>query len=178
MMFRMLLMLALCPTTVGAASPLDELRTVIADRLTLMNDVARYKWNAHLPVADPAREAALLDQLTADPAAAGLPRAYVRRVLDAQLTASRIAQQRLIEQWRAERRGEFSAVPSLADVQRPAITAVTRRLLRSLRTNLCALQTSAAAHAFAAVPDGLEPDAWTTAVAGLFPAPATTCTLP
>src|SRR4029077_4859677 len=114
-----------------------DLKDAIAARLLLMNDVARYKWNAELPVLDTAREAALLERTTDSAAAIGVPRDYARRVVAAQIAASREVQQTAIDRWRAERHGTFSDVPDLVTVQRPAIERATAALLTHLLDAMC-----------------------------------------
>ena len=135
-----------------------------------MDDVARFKWNAKLPIADPQREAALLERSTASAVALGLPEDYARRVLAAQIEASRAIQAALFDRWHAARQGGFDDVPDLATVQRPAIDRATTALLEALAGARCELDDVNARHVFAAVPTELDdqPDAWAIASAPLF----------
>lgn len=149
-----------------------DLKDAIAARLLLMNDVARYKWNAELPVLDTAREAALLERTTDSAAAIGVPRDYARRVVAAQIAASREVQQTAIDRWRAERHGTFSDVPDLVTVQRPAIERATAALLTHLLDAMCKLD-GRAHNALATPPRSLTAAAraWSIAVDSLWPPP-------
>jgi chorismate mutase len=169
------LLAAVCDRAVAATPDrIVELKDAIAARLVLMNDVARYKWNAELPVLDAPREAALLERTTDSAAAVGVPRNYARRVVAAQIEASRDVQQTLIEHWRAERHGAFPGVPDLVTVQRPAIEQATAVLLAHLRDAMCELDDPAR-DALATPPPSLAATAraWSIAVDALWPPPDT-----
>ncbi len=159
------------------AEPLADLEDAIATRLLLMDDVARYKWNHALPVVDAEREAALLERSTADAVALGLPESYARRVLAAQIQASRALQLELVAVWQREQRPSFADVPDLNSVQRPAIDAATLQLLERLRAAPCPLARSDAQAEIATAPASLadHPAAWATATAALWPLPDRAC---
>src|SRR5262245_35067461 len=95
---------------IPAASP-ARLADPIAARLLLADDVARYKWNHDQPVADPQREAVVLERTTAAAVALGIPHDYAQRVVAAQIAASRARQQMLIDAWRREQHAAFADVP-------------------------------------------------------------------
>jgi chorismate mutase-like protein len=164
-------------TCCAAANPLAGLESAIAARLLLMDDVARYKWNHELAIADPEREAALLDRATAEAVAIGLPEAYARRVLAAQIDASRALQTELVTTWRQRQQPVFVAVPDLAGVQRPAIDAATLRLLEALHTSLCALADDEARAALKTTPPAFDHhlSVWTIATDALWPVPDDAC---
>jgi chorismate mutase-like protein len=151
-----------------------DLKDTIAGRLLLMDDVARYKWNAELPVLDPVREASLLERTTDSAVAIGIPRDYARRVVAAQIEASRDTQQTAIDRWRAERHGAFPDVPDLVTVQRPAIEQATAALLTNLRDAMCKLGGEAR-NALSTPPPTLAAAerAWSIAVDALWPPPDT-----
>jgi cyclohexadienyl dehydratase len=157
----------------ASAAPLDDLASAIAARLSLMDDVARYKWNHSLPIVDEQREAKLVERATAQAVTFGVPADYARRVVVAQIEASRARQTELTTQWRAQHHAPFDGVPDLATAQRPAIDAATTNLLRRLRAAMCELDSAAAQAVFADPPAGLEgaKNAWSTATAVLWPAP-------
>ena len=161
----------------AAASPLADLTDAIAARLLLMNDVARYKWNHAQPIVDPEREAALLERATADAVALGLPEAYARRVLAAQIEASRTLQLKLFATWRSEQQPPFPGVPDLAAVQRPGIDGATHRLLEQLKASLCPLTQDDARTAIETPPTSLadQPAAWSIAIASLWSMPDESC---
>lgn len=171
-----LLLAAASDDAVSAETPdrIVDLKDAIAARLLLMNDVARYKWNAELPVLDAARESALLERTTDSAVAIGVPRDYARRVVAAQIEASRDLQQTVIDRWRAERHGAFPRVPDLVTVQRPAIERATAALLVHLRDAMCKLGGQAGS-ALATPPPSLASTAraWSIAVGALWPPPDT-----
>jgi chorismate mutase-like protein len=157
----------------ATASPLDDLASAIAARLALMDDVARYKWNHSLPIVDEQREAKLVDSATAQAVSLGVPADYARRVVVAQIEASRTRQTELTTLWQAQHQAAFDGVPDLATAQRPAIDAATTNLLRRLRAAMCELDSAAAHAVFADPPAGLKgaKSAWSTATTALWPAP-------
>jgi chorismate mutase-like protein len=159
----------------GNAEPpaaIGQLKDAIAARLLLMDDVARYKWNHDLPVIDAARESDLLERTTAAAVALGVPRDYARRVVAAQIAASRARQQELIDEWRRADRPTFADVPDLASAQRPAIDRATAALLTRLRAAMCGLDDDARA-VLASPPPSFDGSArvWATAVDPLWPTP-------
>lgn len=164
-----LLLLLGAGSAVAADGPIAALKHAVAARLALMQDVARYKWNNAIPIAAPAREAALLDAVTQRAIQLGLPGDYARRVVAAQIEASRTLQSDLFAQWRASSQGTFDGVPDLATVQRPRIDTATRRLLEALATAREALDAPGAAAALAPPPPPFAawPDVWSIAVAPL-----------
>jgi chorismate mutase len=157
----------------AAAATLDDLAGAIASRLALMDDVARYKWNHSLPIVDEQRESKLVESATAQAVTFGVPADYARRVVVAQIEASRKRQIELTTQWRAQHHATFDDVPDLATAQRPAIDAATTNLLHRLRAALCELDSDAAHAVFTDPPTALESaaGAWSIATAALWPAP-------
>jgi hypothetical protein len=103
----------------------------------------------------------------------GVPADYARRVVEAQIEASRTRQIELTTLWRAQHHPSFDDVPDLATAQRPAVDAATTNLLRRLRAAMCELDSDAAHAAFSDPPAGLEGavSAWSIATAALWPAP-------
>ncbi len=170
-----ILIIALSATLAACASPGAEVRTAIAERLALMDDVARYKWNEELPITDEVRESQLLMDLTATAESLGLEREFAQRVLRAQMAAARLQQEWLIATWRAQDRGPFDDVPDLGLMQRPAITIATTRLLTTLRRHACSLTKADSRSRLDTPPTGIHADAWATATAALFPPPAKGC---
>jgi chorismate mutase len=161
----------------GAAAPpsdaIARLKDAIAARLLLADDVARYKWNRDQPVEDPEREVAVLERTTAQAVALGIPEAYARRVVAAQIAASRARQQVLINRWRAAKHTPFADVPDLAVVQRPAIDRATAVLLARLHAAMCSLDDVARV-TLSSPPLSFDGSArpWATAVDPLWPPPA------
>jgi len=134
--------LAASPTLAGAVPPTAALvddQSVVAgvltladERLSLMPAVAAAKWQGHLPIADPAREAAVIASAGDRTLALGLAREPVERLFAVQIRLALAAQQRLYDRW--QRDGFDYAGPGLglgADL-RPRLDQLTDRLLESL----------------------------------------------
>lgn len=79
-----------------------ELVRLLAERMSLIRDVAKYKAEKGLPSFDREREGALLDTLLERASAAGLPHDVVRDVFASLFAASRLDQRRFL-QTRAEK---------------------------------------------------------------------------
>ena len=114
---------------------IESLRTLIDARLLLATDVAQYKWNHHLPIEDPAREAHVIDALGKRADALGVPRPWAEKFFRAQIAASKTAQNELFQGWDVFRRGEFSGAPDLASVTRPKLDKLTDELLHAIAEN-------------------------------------------
>ena len=106
-----------------------HLAEVLVHRLELARRVAWIKFQDQLPVRNPAREAAMLASIVGIGTSLGIPEAETRRVFDAQLHASRLAQRKLISAW--SRGATLPAYPpaSLERDIRPRIDAVNREIL-------------------------------------------------
>lgn len=109
-----------------------HLLRLMRERLVLMHDVARSKWNAKKPIADAAREKALLDELQAQGRAHGLTAEYTREFFAAQIKASRMLQEVDFARWKSERQGLFADVPDLIAELRPKIDRLNQSLLAAL----------------------------------------------
>jgi chorismate mutase len=103
----------------------------MSDRLALMHDVARTKWNANRPVGDPEREQALLREMEEEGQKHGLAPEFTRPFFAAQIAAARRVQEADLARWRAEGRGPFADEPDLAALRR-RIDALNRDLVGAL----------------------------------------------
>jgi chorismate mutase len=116
----------------GAAPPeVDRLLRLMRDRLALMHDVARAKWNAGRPVGDPEREQALLREMEGEGQERGLDPEFTRAFFTAQIAAARRMQEEDIAHWRAEGCGPFAGAPDLAALRR-RIDVLNRDMLGAL----------------------------------------------
>jgi len=113
----------------GAAK---ELATLIDERLVLVTEVARYKWNTGAAIEDPKREQVLLASLRERAAPLGVPQALVDRFFIAQIEAAKQLQRELHDRWRREHRQKFSGIADLATAIRPGIDRVTGQMLQAL----------------------------------------------
>ena len=126
------------PATTAPVSPAGEpppavrrLLHLMRDRLALMHDVARSKWNSKRPVGDPRREQVLLRQVEVEGQGRGLDPLFTRRFFVAQIASARRVQEADCARWRAEGRGPFRDTLDLA-VLRERIDGLNRELLGAL----------------------------------------------
>lgn len=104
----------------------------VVERLELMHDVARWKWNAQKPIDDPDRETALLARVVIQATNRGMEADEARTFFQDQFAAAKIIQRADFDQWTQDGQGPFERVPDLAAVQRPRIDAATEQLLDAL----------------------------------------------
>jgi chorismate mutase len=110
---------------------LDRLLRLMGQRLALMHDVARWKWNAGQPITDPRREQELLHSVVERGRGKGLDPDLVRSFFAAQLGAARHVQQADFERWNANKQEPFAGTTSLA-VLRQRIDDLNRELINAL----------------------------------------------
>jgi chorismate mutase len=131
-----LLVLLLAGCAAPAAAPdsakIDDLLTLIGQRLGYMNDVARNKWNTGAPIEDLPREREIIESLGREAAGYGLDAAMARDFFRAQIEASKIIQRTRFAEWRAQNQPPFKSVPDLRDHIRPALDALTPKLMQAL----------------------------------------------
>ncbi len=117
-------------------APLDvatqRLLVCMQKRLEVMHDVARYKWNAHIPVEDKEREKQVLTQLVAKAALYNLDKEWAETFLQSQMDAAKLLQEHDIEIWKGEAAPMFSHVPDLKTEIRPRLDAITEEIFQSL----------------------------------------------
>lgn len=117
------------------ARPLASLTELSAQRLELADEVAAAKFGTDKPVDDPVREKALLKQVAAQAAAAGVDPDEAAAVFRDQIEANKAVQRGLFARWEArpsERPGER---PDLAKEVRPALDRITGQLIAALRAS-------------------------------------------
>lgn len=120
------------PRAAPAAIDLEPLARLMVERLALMPDVARFKWNTRAAIEDLGREQQIIDGWKGEAAALGVPAAWAERFFRAQIEAAKVIQRQLFAQWRGAGQGTFADAPDLATVTRPKLDALTPRLLREL----------------------------------------------
>ncbi len=111
---------------------LQRLLLLMRDRLLLMHDVARWKWNEKRPIEDKEREQAFLRDVVSHADQLQLNPTFVRTFFTAQIEASKLVQKADHERWKAEGRKPFADVPDLVKVQRPRIDTLNMDLLVAL----------------------------------------------
>ncbi|MEM7191391.1 MAG: gamma subclass chorismate mutase AroQ [Pseudomonadota bacterium] len=153
----------------GTSDDIKMLRRLLIERLALMEDVAAYKWNAGLPIDDPAREANVHRAAEARARAAGLAPARARAFIAAQMEAAKIIQRYHFDEWRANGVEKIEGVPDLATDLRPRIGALSRDLIVALAADLHLLEDCQAASTLRPAPDarsGIR-EAWEVAIGGV-----------
>jgi len=109
-----------------------RLASLIDERLVLVLEVARYKWNTGAAIEDPPREQALMVSLRQKAAPLGIAEARVDAFFLAQIEAAKQLQRDLFARWQRERREKFPGVADLAGSIRPGIDALTNQMLQTL----------------------------------------------
>ncbi|MFC5475610.1 gamma subclass chorismate mutase AroQ [Paraherbaspirillum soli] len=120
------------PLTAPATINLEPLRRLMDERLSLMPDVARYKWNTKSAIDDLPREQKIIDGLTAKALALGVPAAWAEQFFRAQIEAAKVIQREHFARWEKAGMGSFADVPDLGAEIRPRLDALTSQLLREL----------------------------------------------
>jgi chorismate mutase len=92
---------------------LDPLLRLMEQRLVLMHDVARWKWNERKPITDPERERELLQSVVERGRAKGLDPGFVRAFFEAQMEAARLVQQADFDRWKGQDQAQFAETTSL-----------------------------------------------------------------
>jgi len=110
---------------------LEQLLHGLAERLAIMHDVARVKWNTQAPIHDPERERLLLEDVVEQARNRQLDSDFARSFFTAQFEAARLIQEEDFRQWRAEKRAPFTVVPSLPSL-RQRIDTLNRDLVAAL----------------------------------------------
>lgn len=114
-----------------APPAVERLLRLMRDRLSLMHDVARSKWNAKRAVGDPERERTLLHEMEEKGKEHGLATPFTRAFFAAQIAAARRVQEAFIARWRTEGQGRFDDAPDLSAL-RQRIDSLNRELVSSL----------------------------------------------
>jgi chorismate mutase len=117
---------------------------LMGERLGLMHEVALWKWTARKPIADPARERELLDQVAQLGQSSGLAPDFTRRFFAAQIEAGKLVQRDDFERWRT---APPTAQPGRdLSLVRQDIDALNKRIVETLAA-LAPRLASSATHA-------------------------------
>jgi chorismate mutase-like protein len=108
------------------------LKKLIEQRLNLMSEVAKAKWNTGSAIEDPTREQQLLADVAVKASTAGISAEWAQHFFRFQIEAAKQVQYRLFAQWTAERRGPFPQVEDLRTDIRPKLDLLTAELLKEL----------------------------------------------
>lgn len=149
---------------------LEPLRRLIDERLALMPDVARHKWNTRGAIDDFPREQKVIEALSAQAQSLGIPAPWAERFFRAQITGAKQIQRANFARWERSGAGTFAGVPDLVTVIRPRLDALTPRLLGELGAAWPALADACQQDRIGAVMAKLDhgtPDAAATVIAPL-----------
>ena len=112
----------------------SSLNSLIEDRLSVMTDVARSKWNNGSAIEDPVREQQLLADVGAKAQALGISVEWVQHFFRFQIEAAKEVQYCFFAQWTAAGQKPFPAVQDLRSVIRPRLDQLTVQILQELAT--------------------------------------------
>lgn len=161
------------PQAAPAAISLEPLRRLMDERLALMSDVARYKWNVKSAIEDLPREQKIIDGLKAEALMLGVPANWAERFFRAQIEAAKVIQREHFLRWEQAGAGRLADAPDLATVIRPRLDALTPQLLRELAATWPALADPAQRERIATVMHGMRIAASSSAAASVAAAPLT-----
>jgi chorismate mutase len=122
----------------AAAAPLagiDPLMTLVGlmrQRLDLITEVARSKWNTGSSVEDLAREQSLADDVAALAPRYGLSPQLAAKFFRAQIEAAKLVESALIARWTLSHTAAFAEAADQRTVIRPKIDRLTAQLLAAL----------------------------------------------
>lgn len=106
----------------------------LADRLVTADQVALSKWDSGQSVYDPAREANVIANVSAEAPAYGLAAADVSDVFTDQIEANKEVQYALLNDWRRAGAAPTAQRQSLPDVIRPRLDELQKSILQALRS--------------------------------------------
>jgi chorismate mutase len=110
----------------------NVLAGLIEKRLSLMNDVAKFKWNNGSAIEDPVREQQLLADVGGKAQTLGISAEWAQHFFRLQIEAAKEVQYCLFAQWVAAKQKPFPEVQDLRTTIRPELDALTVQLLQEL----------------------------------------------
>jgi chorismate mutase-like protein len=110
------------------------LRGLIEERLSVMTDVARSKWNNGSVIEDPIREQQLLAEVGVKAQTLGISAEWAQHFFRFQIEAAKEIQYCLYAQWTAAGQKPFPAVQDLRTAIRPRLDQLTVQILQELAT--------------------------------------------
>jgi chorismate mutase len=125
-------------TTATQDATLDELVNLMRERLLLMHEVAKWKWNAGKAITDASREWQLLADLEQRGLAHGLSRERTRAFMAAQIEAAKLIQEADFTLWKEAGQDKFDEVRDLDSDLRPLIDELSDKMLAQLSRLLLA----------------------------------------
>ncbi|MFT5114646.1 MAG: chorismate mutase-like protein [Parasphingorhabdus sp.] len=148
---------------------LQQLRKIIADRLDIMSDVSRYKWNNQIAIEDLEREAVIQQATSERAVSAGIPDRLALTAVTAQIQAAKMIQSRLYTIWQEQGIGTHESVLDLKKEIRPRIAKLTTAFIDQLALAL-PLLSNCSYHAALMIPDESHVEiinTWRAAISGI-----------
>lgn len=118
--------------TASVADAVAALGRLMDERLSLMTEVARHKWNTKGAIEDLPREKKIIDGLKVEAAEQGLPVAWAERFFRAQIEAGKLIQHECFIGWERAGVEQFGNALELATMIRPRLDEINSQLLRVL----------------------------------------------
>jgi chorismate mutase len=118
--------------SVGGSSGGNLLTGLIEERLSLMTDVARAKWNNGSAIEDPIREQQLLADVGVKAQTLGISAEWAQHFFRLQIEAAKEVQYCLFAQWTAAGQRPFPEVLDLRTAIRPKLDRLTVQILQEL----------------------------------------------
>lgn len=126
------------PTTTASEA---SLAAQMVERLSVMIDVALYKYHHEVAIEAPDRERELLERLEAQGTERGIPPTVVRDFFRAQMEAAKIVQREKLRLWASgEEEAPQGGIPDLAKEVRPVLDRLSESMLNALREEWLASQ--------------------------------------
>jgi chorismate mutase len=119
----------------GSEAGLTMLSDLIEQRLALMEEVSKAKWNTRSAIEDPEREQKVLQDVEAKAKQADLPSEWVQHFFRLQIEAAKLVQYQLFSQWRNSNQKNFSQTMDLNSQIRPQLDQITVAILAALKAN-------------------------------------------
>ena len=127
------------PAATHATSTTDAslatLSDLIEQRLALMEEVSKAKWNNGSSIEDPEREQKVLQDVQAEARQIDLPSQWVQHFFRLQIEAAKLVQYQLFSQWRSSDQTRFSKTMDLNSQIRPQLDQITAAILAALKSN-------------------------------------------
>jgi cyclohexadienyl dehydratase len=127
----------------------DQVFARLDERMSLMPDVAAWKWTQSAAVIDAKREQVVIDGAVDQARPLGLSSEAIRNLFILQVRLASSLQVQLHEQWRKQGFDTARPVPNLQDEIRPRLDRLTPELLRALYLAAPVLQQADFAAAYA-----------------------------
>jgi chorismate mutase-like protein len=116
----------------AADTPGVVLARWVDQRLAVVTEVARWKWNRQAAIEDLPREQSLLQSMRERGTAMGLPAGLIDEFYGAQIEAAKQLQRELFDRWTHEKIAQFKGVAELDTALRPQIDGINAQMLQEL----------------------------------------------